>query len=300
MRFATFEYRGVTETGVFLNDDTLIGLGALTLDGAADTGISMMDVIHAGDSFVSALHLAIEQKKYDGAKAVRLADATLLPPIPRPQRNVFCVGRNYIEHVMEGDRAQKKSLDMPTFPQFFTKPPTAVIGPGQGIPQHAGVTSQLDYEVELAVIIGKRGTNIPAAQALDHIFGVSIINDISARDLQRRHGQWFKGKALDGSCPFGPCIVHHSAWDFTRGSRIQLSVNGQLRQSSHTNQMMFGIPTIIEQLSAGLTLEPGDIIATGTPSGVGYAMEPPQFLVDGDHVVAEIEGLGRLENTVTV
>ncbi|MDB5616751.1 fumarylacetoacetate hydrolase family protein [Tardiphaga sp.] len=228
------------------------------------------------------------------------ASLKILAPIPRPKKNVFCVGRNYKEHIDEGMRAQGKApVPLPVVPEFFTKPPTAVIADGDTIPQHANVTAQLDYEVELAVIIGTKGTNIAAADAYSHVFGYSIINDITGRDTQRRYGQWFKGKGLDRSCPFGPVVVHASAIGDVEDLRIFSTVNGELRQDSRTSRMIFDIPDIIEHLSRGLTLEPGDVIATGTPSGVGYAMEPPRFLVDGDSVTAEIEGIGILRNTIT-
>jgi 2-keto-4-pentenoate hydratase/2-oxohepta-3-ene-1,7-dioic acid hydratase in catechol pathway len=212
---------------------------------------------------------------------------------------VFCVGRNYKAHIDEGMRAQGKApAPLPTVPEFFTKPPTAVIAAGETIPLHANATKQLDYEVELAVIIGRQGTDIPAAQAFDHVFGYSIINDITGRDLQRAHGQWFKGKGLDRSCPFGPVVVHASALPNVEDLRISCTVNGEIRQDSRTSNMIFPIPQIIEQLSRGLTLEPGDIIATGTPAGVGYAMTPPRFLASGDRVTADVEGIGSLENQI--
>ena len=184
-------------------------------------------------------------------------------------------------------------------PVYFTKPPTAVIGPGAMIPIFPHVSESIDYEVELVVVIGKPGRNIKKADAYDHIFGYTILNDISARDVQRRHGgQYFKGKALDGSCPLGPWIVTADAIGKPDNLSVGLSVNGEVRQSGNTGQMIFDIPTLIESLSAGLTLEPGDLIATGTPSGVGYAMEPPQFLKHGDTVVCEIENIGQLSNTM--
>jgi 2-keto-4-pentenoate hydratase/2-oxohepta-3-ene-1,7-dioic acid hydratase in catechol pathway len=219
-------------------------------------------------------------------------------PIPRPAKNVFCVGRNYVEHVAEGYRARGTEMKLPEFPQFFTKPQTAIIGPGDDIPYDPQVTQKLDYEVELGVVIGKRGKNIPKDRALGHVFGYTIINDVTGRDLQRRHEQWFKGKALDGSCPMGPHIVHASSIKDPQALDIKLRVNGEQRQSSNTKLMIFDLKTIIEQLSLGLTLEPGDVIATGTPSGVGFAMNPPGLLKGGDVVEAEVEGIGILKNAV--
>ena len=228
------------------------------------------------------------------------------PPVPAlpvstgdlfPVRRVFCVGRNYLEHVAEGYRARGADIKVPEFPQFFTKPATAIIGPGDDIPYDIEVTQKLDYEVELGVIIGKRGKNIPKDRALSHIFGYTIINDVTGRDLQRRHDQWFKGKGLDGSCPMGPHIVHASLLKNPQALNIKLRVNGEERQSSNTKMMIFDLPAIIESLSLGMTLEPGDVIATGTPSGVGFAMTPPGLLKGGDVVEAEVEGIGVLTNT---
>ena len=190
---------------------------------------------------------------------------------------------------------------MTEVPVFFTKPPTAVIGPGAAVPIFPHLSTQIDYEVELAVVIGTAGRDIPPERALAHVFGYTIVNDITARDVQRRHGgQYFKGKGLDGSCPMGPWIVTADEIPDPAGLAIRSRVNGELRQDSTTAAMIFDIPTLIASLSAGLTLEPGDVLATGTPSGVGYAMDPPRFLADGDVVACEIEGIGVLENPVRV
>jgi 2-keto-4-pentenoate hydratase/2-oxohepta-3-ene-1,7-dioic acid hydratase in catechol pathway len=222
----------------------------------------------------------------------------LLAPIPRPAKNVFCVGRNYIEHVAEGDRAAGRETETPKYPQFFTKPPTAVIGPDETVPSYAAITRVLDYEVELALIIGREGADIAPERAFSHIFGYTVVNDITARDLQRRHGQWFKGKGLDRSCPMGPWIVPADEIATPPDLRISLTVNGEPRQDSRTSQLIFDIPTIIATLSQGLTFEPGDVIATGTPSGVGYAMTPPRVLGPGDVIEATVEGIGTLRTTV--
>lgn len=223
----------------------------------------------------------------------------LVAPIPRPSKNVFCVGRNYVAHASEYSRAQKIALELPEHPVFFSKPPTSVIGPDAAIFFDAGVTEKLDYEVELAVIIGKSGYSIKAADAMDHVFGYTIVNDISARDIQRIHGgQYLRGKGLDRTCPMGPHIVTADEIPDVAGKSIRLWVNDELRQDGDMGDLIFPIPAIIESLSLGMTLEPGDVIATGTPSGVGYAMDPPQFLRPGDKVVCEIESVGRLSNTV--
>jgi 2-keto-4-pentenoate hydratase/2-oxohepta-3-ene-1,7-dioic acid hydratase in catechol pathway len=180
---------------------------------------------------------------------------------------------------------------------FFTKPGTAVVGPGEPVVHHA-VTRELDYEVELAVVIGRRGRDIPRAKAYDHVFGYTILNDITARDIQKKHTQWFKGKGLDSFAPMGPWIVHRSAVKDPHSLRISLRVNGEIRQAATTADMIFRIDELIEVLSAGMTLEPGDVLATGTPSGVAAGFDPPRWLKVGDVVEAEVEGIGILRNRI--
>ncbi len=235
-----------------------------------------------------------------GLAAARVAPEALqlVAPIPRTAKNVFCLGRNYADHIQEDNASRDKATPLPEYPQFFTKPATAITGPDTDIVLDSAVTRRLDYEVELAFVIGRGGRDIPAKDAWRHVFGYTIVNDVTARDLQRRHDQWFKGKGLDTFCPMGPWIVHASQVPDPHALRIQLDVNGERRQDATTGDMIFKIPAIIESLSAGLTLEPGDVIATGTPSGVGYAMNPRCFLADGDVVTCRIEGLGELTNRV--
>lgn len=229
-----------------------------------------------------------------------LSEVRLLAPIPRPRQNVLCVGRNYLEHVAEGARTRGEDVRTPEHPAFFTKRATAVIGPGAPIRWDPAVTAGLDWEAELAVVIGRRGKNIPPQHAYDYVFGYTCANDVSARDVQhKRHGgQWFRGKSLDDSCPLGPWIVTREALPNPHGRRITCRVNGVVKQDANTADMIFDIPTLIAELSAGLTLEPGDILLTGTPSGVGYARSPQEFLRPGDVVEVEIEGLGVLRNPV--
>jgi len=217
--------------------------------------------------------------------------ARLLSPIQRPTKNIFCVGRNYVEH------AKERGAEVPSVPVFFTKPSTAIVGPEAAIVAWP-VTQNLDYEVELAVVIGKRGRDIPRAKAYDHIFGYTVLNDVTARDLQRKHAQWFKGKSLDTFAPLGPWIVHKSSLPDPHALRITLRVNGEVRQEATTADMVFRIDELIEVLSAGMTLEPGDILATGTPSGVAAGFVPPQWLKVGDVLEAEIQGIGVLRNRV--
>jgi 2-keto-4-pentenoate hydratase/2-oxohepta-3-ene-1,7-dioic acid hydratase in catechol pathway len=231
-----------------------------------------------------------------------LAGATVLAPITQPRRNIFCVGKNYHEHAAEFsksgfDSSAKEGELAPDFPVVFTKPASTVIGPGDAIPSHPDVTSQLDYEAEFAVVIGKAGRGIKKADAFDHIFGYTIVNDFTARDLQKKHRQWFIGKSLDGFCPMGPYLVTNDEVD-AQNLDIKCWVNGELRQNSNTSLLIFDIPTIIETLSAGMTLQPGDVIATGTPAGVGIGFNPPKWVKIGDTIKIEVQGLGVLENPV--
>jgi len=224
----------------------------------------------------------------------KLSQVKMLSPIPWPRKNVILLGVNYKEHIEEGARARSVELKYPEAPVFFTKPATSVIG-HLGKVIHHRATERLDYEVELAVVMGKKGRDIPKEKVYDYIFGYTICLDMTARDLQRRHGQWFKGKSLDTFCPLGPWIVHKSAIPDPHQLRLVCRVNGEIMQDDRTSNMIFDIPTTIEALSSGMTLEPGEIISTGTPSGVGFARVPPFFLKPGDKVEAEVEGIGVLQ-----
>ena len=213
-------------------------------------------------------------------------------PIPRPRKDVFCLGQNYAAHAAESGNPP------PTLPIYFTKPPTTVIGPGDAVPFPHGLTTRLDWEVELAVVVGLGGKDIPQDHALDHVFGYTILNDVSARDLQYRTSQWFKGKSLDGSSPMGPVIVSADEIPDPQSLRLRLSVNGVAKQDSNTGDMIFSVARIIADLSAGMTLEPGDCISTGTPQGVGDGRKPPEYLKPGDVMEAEVERIGVLTNPV--
>jgi 2-keto-4-pentenoate hydratase/2-oxohepta-3-ene-1,7-dioic acid hydratase in catechol pathway len=213
-------------------------------------------------------------------------------PIPRPKKDVFCLGQNYAAHAAESGNPP------PTAPIYFSKPPTTVIGPDEAVPYPQGLTNRLDWEVELGVVIGPAGRDIPEARALDYVFGYTVFNDVSARDLQYRTSQWFKGKSLDGSCPMGPLIVTRDEIPDPQRLRLQLSVNGVKKQDSNTGDMIFSVARIIADLSAGMTLEPGDCISTGTPQGVGDGRIPPEYLKPGDVMEAEVEGIGVLRNPV--
>ena len=286
MKFITFARDGKQLPGLWLGGGRIADLSS-----AVD---SIQQLIEAGEAGLKAAReLARDEDVHLSAAAVQL-----LAPIPRTRKNVFCIGRNYIEHVAEGARAAGQATKLPEFPQIFTKAPTAINAPGAPVRLDEGLTKLLDYEVELAVVIGKAGRDIPKDRAYEHVFGYTIANDVTARDLQRRHEQWFKGKSLDTSLPLGPWIVDAAEIGDPTTLELSLTVSGQERQRARASMMIFDIPTIIASLSAGMTLEPGDIIATGTPSGVGYAMTPPQGLKDGDVVVARIDRIGELESPI--
>lgn len=254
----------------------------------------MVALIGSGAAGLAAVRELLQAAGADLA----LAGLRLLAPIPRPRKNVFCVGWNYLEHFAEGEAIRQSGQDLPVHPVFFSKTPTAVTGPYDAIPYDAKVSGQIDWEAELAVIIGKSGKNITENKALDYVFGYTVVNDVTARDLQRRHGgQWLKGKSLDGACPMGPWIVTRDELDPTN-LRVVTRVNGVPKQDSNTRHLYFKIPRLIAELSLGMTLEPGDIISTGTPPGVGFARKPPEFLKPGDLLETEIEGIGRLENRI--
>jgi len=232
-------------------------------------------------------------------KALPLGKVKLLAPIPRPRKNVFCVGWNYVEHFEESRVSRLHTVEFPAHPTFFSKVPTTVNGPYDPVPSHAGVTQQLDWEVELGVVIGKTGVDISEAAAMRHVFGYTVINDISAREVQRRHGaQLFKGKSLDGTCPMGPWIVTADEIPDPHALRLASRVNGVTKQDSNTSYLYSKIPRLIAELSAGTTLEPGDILSTGTPAGVGHARTPPEFMKAGDVLETEVYGVGLLRNRI--
>ncbi|WP_299649490.1 fumarylacetoacetate hydrolase family protein [uncultured Tateyamaria sp.] len=303
MRLATLSVGGKPSAVVELGNGSWLvvaqAAGASNSD-ALKAG-SLQAIIEAGDDAAPALRELVSQAEAGQHAGAVVTDPQLMAPIPQPRKNVFCVGRNYAEHIAEGDRAQNQKVGVTEHPVFFTKPPTSIVAPGGDILLFPDVSTSIDYEVELAVIIGQPGRNITRRDAYDHIFGYTILNDVTARDVQRRHGgQYFKGKGLDGSCPVGPWIVTADEISDPHKLSIGLTVNGEQRQDGTTADMIFDIPTLIASLSEGLTLEPGDIIATGTPSGVGYAMDPPRFLAAGDTVVCTVSEIGELSNSVRV
>jgi 2-keto-4-pentenoate hydratase/2-oxohepta-3-ene-1,7-dioic acid hydratase in catechol pathway len=221
-----------------------------------------------------------------------------LPPILYPPKNIFCIGRNYLEHLKDSSRAEGKKIEPPKFPIWFTKAANALVGHGGAIEHDPAFTQQLDYEGELAVIIGRNCRRVPPQRALDCVFGYTVLNDVSARDVQLRHQQWFRGKSADSYAPCGPWIATADEIGDPQTLQLRTLVNGEQRQRDTTANMIFDIRAQIADLSAGITLEPGDIIATGTPMGVGAGMEPPRYLKDGDEVTVEIDRIGRLANRV--
>ncbi len=306
MHFATVETRGKLHLGILDGDQVylLAGLGRLAARGraggkrraaSADVPDDMLSFIERGTMAQARGALALGRRlRRDGKTrglVLALSTVRLLAPIPRLRKNIFCMGRNYAEHAKEGGGS------VPTVPVFFSKPPTCVVAPETPVVHH-GVTQQLDYEVELAVVIGKRGRDIPVERALDHVFGYTIMNDVTARDLQRRHEQWFKGKSLDTFAPMGPVVVHRSAVPDPQNLRLRMRVNGEVRQDASTKNMVFTVAQLVSSLSAGMTVEPGDILATGTPEGVAMGRTPQPWLEPGDVVEAEIEGIGVLRNWI--
>jgi len=308
MRFVTFARKNQQRIGLIGPEDQIIDLAEINrryLRGGNPPYLSSMQAFIDGG--VKALHAARKAEKYVAGKTaeeqkklvragalLKSSQAKLVAPISWPRKNVVMLGINYKEHVDEGARARSLEIKYPEWPVYFTKPATSVIG-HLGKVVHHKVTERLDWEIELAVVIGKKGRDIPKDKAYDYVFGYTICLDMTARELQRQHGQWFKGKSLDTFCPLGPWIVHKSALPDPQQVRLICRVNGEVMQDGNTRDMIFDIPTIIESLSSGLTLEPGDIISTGTPSGVGFARVPPVYLKPGDKVEGEVEGIGTLE-----
>jgi 2-keto-4-pentenoate hydratase/2-oxohepta-3-ene-1,7-dioic acid hydratase in catechol pathway len=271
------------------------GASAIAVAAMADAG-DLSGLIKNSTSLMAPLRTLLTKPTECKARTISASD--LLAPIPKPARNVFCVGRNYLKHILEGDAARGITTPVPQSPQFFTKPPSAVIGHEGFIEVEPWVSDKIDYEVELGVVIGKPIRGATLESAMGAVFGYTIMNDVTARDLQRKHDQWFKGKGLDTFCPVGPYIVTADEFGDPYDATIELSVNGQLRQCDNTGHMHFHLDRIIADLSQGMTLLPGDMIATGTPSGVGYSMDPPQFLQPGDVVECHISRLGVLRNRV--
>lgn len=288
MRLATFTHQNRTLAGVVLGEHIapLPQLGSFP-----DT---MLALIAAGPAAWQALRNAIANATGD----LPLDEVELLAPVPRTPKNVMCLGLNYAEHAAEHYTVQGRDTEIPQHPIVFTKAPTAINKPHGDIPYDATVSEMIDYEAELGVIIGVGGRSIAPEQALQHVFGYTVINDVSARDIQRQHKQYFLGKSLDGACPMGPWIVTADEIPDPQTLGLRTHVNGVLKQESTTAYQIFNVATTISILSRGMTLEPGDVIATGTPSGVGFARTPPEYLKPGDVVECEIDQIGKIRNTI--
>ena len=308
MRFITFARKNQQRVGLIGAQDQIIDLAEVSrrylkggnspflasMQAFIEAGAKAVQVARKAERYVAGKS-AEEQKKLVGAGALlKSSQVKLMAPIPYPKKNVVMLGINYREHVDEGARARSLEIKYPEHPVFFTKPATSVIG-HMGKVIHHKATERLDWEVELAVVMGRKGRDIPREKVYDYIFGYTVCLDMTARDLQRIHGQWFKGKSLDTFCPIGPWLVHKSALTDPQQVRLVCRVNGEVMQDGNTRDMIFDIATTIESLSKGMTLEPGDIISTGTPSGVGFARVPPVFLKPGDKVEGEVEGVGTLQ-----
>ena len=256
----------------------------------------MLSLIAAGKNALVAVQALVDDSAPGGP---RVEEVRLFAPIPVPRRNVHCVGWNYVAHFEEGKSLRDSGQTLPEHPVFFTKGTNAVNGPYDPIPYDPRVSTAIDWEVELAVIVGRRGKNLSEEEAMDHVFGFCVLNDTTARDIQQKKhgGQWWKGKSLDGHAPMGPWIVTADGFDWT-SRRLVSRVNGVVKQDGNTSQMYFKVPRLLAELSLGLTLEPGDILATGTPPGIGHARKPPEYLRPGDVLESEIEGIGVLRNPI--
>jgi 2-keto-4-pentenoate hydratase/2-oxohepta-3-ene-1,7-dioic acid hydratase in catechol pathway len=286
MRLITFATGSGSQAGVLVPEEE--GLFVPLPD------LSLMQLVETGEAGLDRVRKAL----HAGPRRP-LSGVTLLAPLPELRRNVFCLGWNYADHSKETSKLRGMEAKLPDRPVFFTKATTTVNGPFGDIPIDRRVSDQNDWEVELGVVIGKGGRDIPAARALEHVFGYLVINDVSARDVQTAHGkQFFKGKSLDGYCPMGPWLVTRDEVPDPHALELRCRVNGVVKQEGNTRDLIFGIPAILEWLSAGMTLLPGDIIATGTPSGVGFARTPPEYLRPGDVVECEVAGVGLIRNRV--
>jgi 2-keto-4-pentenoate hydratase/2-oxohepta-3-ene-1,7-dioic acid hydratase in catechol pathway len=299
MRYASFS----------LTSDPVVRLGAVRPDGMIDLGAltagtplepataSLLALIDAGPEAWEHLRQTVDAAS--SVPRVPLAGIRWHAPIARPRKNIMCLGLNYAAHARESALARGRDVKLPEAPVIFTKAPLTVNGPFGEVRVDRGATSQVDWEVELGVIIGRTGRNISADRALEHVFGYTAINDVTARDLQQRHAQFFKGKSLDGFCPMGPMVVTADEFGDPQAKRLTCRVNGVVKQDGSTADMIFPVRSIIEWLSRGMTIEAGDIIATGTPEGVGMGRTPPEYLHDGDLLETEVESIGLMRNRIT-
>ncbi|MBD9596882.1 fumarylacetoacetate hydrolase family protein [Ensifer sp. ENS05] len=300
MRLVTFrtDIEAPARLGV-VEGDVVVDIGLLGEKVGECAPTSMLGLIDLGPSALP--RIASFVKRFEGnwplGIAYPLANVSLLAPIPRPRKNVFGIGLNYVEHVAESARTLDTSKELPAQPVIFSKPPTSIIGPGMPVEHNASITQQLDWEVELAVIIGRRAKRVSEEDAMSYVFGYSVMIDMSARD-NRRAGQWIYSKGQDSYAPFGPFIVTPDEIADPHDLDLWLTVNGQTKQKSNTKHMLFKIPKLISDISAGITLEPGDIIATGTPDGVGAGRDPQEWVWPGDVIEAGVANIGALRHPV--
>ena len=287
MKLVTYRFENTQRVGVLTQDETAV----LPLD-YSDMN-TLIETASPAD-----LRSAASAAECAGVR-VPLAEVELLAPIPRPRQDILCLGMNYKDHADEAAQynAEAFTKEKPVA-VYFSKRVSQAVAPEGDIERHAGLVERLDYEVELGVILGKAARNVKAEEAGDYIFGYTVINDVSARDVQTSHKQWYFGKSLDGFTPMGPCIVTADEIAFPPALDISSTVNGEPRQHSNTRLFLTGIPALLEELTAGMTLLPGTIIATGTPAGVGMGFDPPKFLQSGDVVECTIQDIGTIRNTV--
>ena len=297
MKLITCEINSREEVSVLTNDNMVFPLTTLGVIPSFDLpghGFSMSDIIRMWNAdFEKEIAGALE-----GASGVPLSDVTLLSPIPRPEQDIICLGLNYAEHAVEAKEFDNAFEASKAASVYFSKRTSYSQGSGAPIPSHSDLTKELDYESELAVIIGKDAKDVKAEDAYDYIFGYSVFNDVSAREVQTGHKQWYFGKSFDGFSPMGPCIVTKDEFSYPPALAIKSFVNGELRQNGNTSDLIHSISEIISELSSGMTLKAGTIIATGTPAGVAMGMKNPIFLKPGDEVICYIEGIGELKNPI--
>lgn len=291
MKYLRFLHNGAEDFGILKNENEIIPFKNIFREDSPKNFIEFVQ------NYWSKYHKILSDID-SGVEGVKLDEVEVKSPIKEPRRGVICLGKNYREHVKEVPSAMDLKKGVPEYPIYFFKMVNEPIGPGENISLHQNLTSKVDYEVELALIIGKEGKDIPPEKAEEYIFGYTILNDISIRDLQTKHIQWFRGKGLDNTCPIGPYIVDKEDIKFPVELDIKCYVNGELRQDSNTREFIFDIPYIISDLSKGTTLKPGDIISTGTPAGVGMGFKPPKFLKSGDEVKCYIDKIGEITNFV--
>ncbi|WDO12128.1 fumarylacetoacetate hydrolase family protein [Flavobacterium sp. WW92] len=299
MKLVTFTHKNSDpKLGIF-NNDTVLDLEAFGHKHNEEFPTTMLELIDKGLEEVSRIAEIVKTSSENAiaSASLPLNEIKLLAPIPKPRKNIIGIGLNYTEHVAESARTLDTSKELPQQPVIFSKPPTAVIGTGEAILHNTKLTQQLDWEVELAVIISKKGKYVAKENAMDYVFGYTVINDISARDC-RRAGQWIVSKGQDTFAPMGPILVTKDEIENPHNLNLSLTVNGVEKQNSNTKYMLFNIPDLIEDLSTVFTLEAGDIIATGTPAGVGAGRNPQEWMWDGDVVEAIVEGIGTLVNTI--